>query len=51
MSTDKVKFLESSFTPLQFSYDAVLAEREELKSEIDHWKETSRLLLKLFGLF
>ncbi|XP_070003344.1 tropomyosin-2-like [Nicotiana sylvestris] len=44
VSSDKVKFLESSLAPLQSSYDAALNEREELKSEIDHWKETTRLL-------
>ncbi|XP_019240646.1 PREDICTED: uncharacterized protein LOC109220639 [Nicotiana attenuata] len=38
VSSDKVKFLESSLAPLQSSYDAALAEREELKSEIDQWE-------------
>ncbi|XP_019239391.1 PREDICTED: uncharacterized protein LOC109219393 [Nicotiana attenuata] len=38
VSSDKVKFLESSLAPLQSSYDAALAEREEFKSEIDQWE-------------
>ncbi|XP_070020242.1 uncharacterized protein [Nicotiana sylvestris] len=37
-SSDKVKFLESSLAPLQSSYDAALAEREELKSESNQWE-------------
>ncbi|XP_070015803.1 uncharacterized protein [Nicotiana sylvestris] len=39
VSSNKVKFLESSLAPLQSSYDAALAEREELKSEIEHWEK------------
>ncbi|XP_070014800.1 uncharacterized protein [Nicotiana sylvestris] len=38
VSSDKVKFLESSLDTLQTSYDAALAEREDLKSELDHWE-------------
>ncbi|XP_070003313.1 uncharacterized protein [Nicotiana sylvestris] len=44
VSSDKVKFLESSLAPLQSSYDAALAEKEELKIEIDHWERATRLL-------
>nr|XP_009798598.1 PREDICTED: uncharacterized protein LOC104244799 [Nicotiana sylvestris] len=44
VSSDKVRFLESSLAPLQSSYDAALAEREELKNEIDQWERDYEVL-------
>ncbi|XP_019266948.1 PREDICTED: uncharacterized protein LOC109244335 [Nicotiana attenuata] len=38
VSFDKVRFLESSLALLRSSYDAALAEKEELKNEIDQWE-------------
>ncbi|XP_070020335.1 uncharacterized protein [Nicotiana sylvestris] len=44
VSSDKVRFLESSLSPLQSSYDVALAEREELKSKIDQWERVYEAL-------
>nr|XP_009783266.1 PREDICTED: uncharacterized protein LOC104231901 [Nicotiana sylvestris] len=44
VSSDKVQFLERSFTFLKAAYDASSAEREELEAEIEQWEKDYKAL-------